>query len=239
MSAIDLAQIRALTFDCYGTLIDWETGLSGILNAWAQSVGVALRDDAVLELYGRHESAIEAESPTLLYSVVVREAMRRIASELDTTAAPEWIERLGRSVGEWPAFPDSAESLLRLKTRYRLCILSNVDHASFAGSARKLIVDFDLVVTAQDVGAYKPSLDNFHALLHRLKAVGVEHHQILHVAQSLFHDHAPAQKLGLKTVWIDRRRGKASHGSTPAPPGDTRYDAAFPTMRAFAAWAVA
>ena len=239
MSAINLAQIRALTFDCYGTLIDWETGLSGILNAWAQSVGVAHRDDALLELYGRHEAAIEAESPSLLYLDVVREAMRRIASELDSTATPEWIERLGRSVGEWPAFPDSAESLLRLKNRYRLCILSNVDHASFAGSARKLIVDFDLVVTAQDVGHYKPSLDNFHVLLHRLKAAGVEPHQILHVAQSLFHDHAPAQQLGLKTVWIDRRLGKAGQGSTPAPAVEVHYDAVFPSMRAFAAWAAA
>ena len=110
--AVDLEPIRALTFDCYGTLIDWENGLSGILNAWAQSVGVLLRDDQLLELYGKHESAIEAESPKLLYSDVVRETMRRIATGLNSEAAPEWVERLGGSVGAWPAFPDSAESCL-------------------------------------------------------------------------------------------------------------------------------
>ena len=234
-----LREVRALTFDCYGTLIDWETGLLGILNAWAQSVGVTERDDALLEAYGRHESAIEAESPALIYSHVVRETMRHIARELDAEAASDWVERLAGSIGEWPAFSDSAESLLRLKQRYQLGILSNVDHASFAGSARKLMVDFDWVVTAEDVGSYKPSLRNFRVMLDRLNAAGIEQHEVVHVAQSLFHDHAPAQQLGLRTVWIDRRLGKPGHGSTPAPPAGIRYDAAFPSMRTFASWATA
>ena len=202
-------------------------------------MGVALRDDALLELYGRHESAIEASSPHLLYFEVVREAMRRIAAAFKKELARDWIDRLGSSAGEWPAFPDSAESLIRLKKRYKLCILSNVDHASFAGSARKLIVDFDLVVTAQDVGSYKPTLQNFQILLDRLNALHqIEPHQVVHVAQSLFHDHEPAQRLGLKTVWIDRRHSKPGYGSTPAPlSAEVRYDAVFPSLRAFAAWA--
>jgi 2-haloacid dehalogenase len=241
---LDLTPIRALTFDCYGTLIDWERGLSGTLNAWAQSAGVLLRDDQLLELYAKHESSVESESPSMLYSEVVKEAMRRIATELGSVATTEWIDRLGHSVGEWPAFPDTAEALIRLHQRFQLCILSNVDHASFAGSARKLIVDFDLIVTAQDAGSYKPSLNNFHALLNRLRhELGIEPKQVLHVAQSLYHDHVPAQSLGLKTVWIDRRHHKSlgvvsSHGSTPPPPADVRYDAAFPSMREFAAWAM-
>jgi len=204
-------------------------------------VGVSSRDDELLELYGKHESAVERDSPALLYSDVVRETMRRIAAELSTEAGPEWIERLGSSVGDWPAFPDSAESLLRLEPHYELCILSNVDRLSFTGSARKLIVEFDLIVTAQDVGSYKPSLRNFEILLERLReTLGVEPYQILHVVQSLFHDHSPAQELGLKTVWIDRRHGKSgSHGSTPEPAGGARFDAVFPSMRTFAAWAVA
>jgi 2-haloalkanoic acid dehalogenase type II len=239
VSEIDLAQIRALTFDCYGTLIDWEAGLSSILNAWAQSVGVSLRDDDLLEIYGQHEAALEAEFPALSYSDIVREAMRRIGRELNAPASTEWIERLGSSVGEWPAFPDSAESLILLHNRFKLGILSNVDHASFAGSARKLMVDFDLVVTAQDVGRYKPAAANFEALLERLRdTLGIGRDEILHVAQSLFHDHVPAQRLGLKTVWINRRHRRSGHGSTPAPHPEARFDAVFNSMRELARWAI-
>ena len=237
--AMNLTPIRALTFDCYGTLIDWETGLSTILNAWAQSVDLPHRDDDLLEIYGRHEAAVEQTNPRLLYSDVVRETLHRIGNELGAPVTPGWADRLALSIGDWPAFPDSAEALLQLKTKFQLCILSNVDHASFAGSARQLIVAFDLVVTAQDVGAYKPSLINFSALLHLLAQRGIDRHQILHVAQSLFHDHAPARQLGLKTVWIDRRSGKSGFGSTPPPAADVQYDAVFPSLRAFAHWATA
>lgn len=236
---IDLSQTRAFTFDCYGTLIDWETGLKGVLNAWAVASDVPARDDQVLELFAAHEARVEAEQPRLLYSDVLREVMRRLSLQLGVSASPEWVERLGTSVGDWPAFTDSADALLRLKEKYRLCILSNVDHVSFAGSRRKLIADFDLVVTAEDVGSYKPDARNFAALIGHLRTIDISPDQVVHVAQSLYHDHAPAKRLGLKSIWIDRRHGTQGFGATLPPASQAQYDMRFTSMREFAEWACA
>ncbi len=234
---IELANIKALSFDCYGTLIDWETGLSGVLNPWAVATNLPQRDGALLELFARHEAAVEAERPSWLYRDVLREVMRRIGHELGAATPEVWAEKLANSVAEWPAFPDTAESLLRLKPHYKLCILSNVNRHSFARTQPRLQVELDLLLTAQDVGSYKPSLRNFRALLDALRGIGIAPEELLHVAQSLYHDHAPAKQLGLQTAWIDRRHGLEGSGATPAAAEIPAYDVRFASLREFADWA--
>ena len=137
-------------------------------------------------------------------------------------------------MGRWPAFPDSGEALGRLKRRFALIILSNVDRVSFAGSNTRLGVDFDLVITADDVGSYKPDARNFAALFGGLASVGVERSELVHVAQSLYHDHEPANAVGLASVWIDRRHHLEGHGATPPPTGGATYGWRFTSLAAFA-----
>ncbi len=133
-------------------------------------------------------------------------------------------QAFGESVRDWPAFPDSPGALRYLKQHYKLAIISNVDRASFAHSQAKLGVEFDVVVTAEDVGSYKPDPRNFEYAFERLNEIGVARSAILHVAQSLFHDHEPAKQLGTRTVWVDRRSGKPAGGATPTPLASVRPD---------------
>jgi 2-haloacid dehalogenase len=195
---------RALSFDCYGTLIDWRTGILQGLQPWRAWRDLTASDAELLELFNRHESATEAEHPTMLYPDVLAESLRRIASSLSLDATADECTEFGASVGAWPAFADTAIALRRLQRRYRLIIVSNVNLASFARSNRRLGVDFDLVITAEQVGSYKPARGHFDALFAQLPGLGVERSELLHVAQSLFHDHVPAKQLSLPSVWIDR-----------------------------------
>ncbi len=206
---------RALSFDCYGTLIDWETGIVQSLQPWCAWRGVDRSPTALLELYGSHESAVEREHPTMPYPDVLAHALTRIAASLDLDAGDAECVEFGASVAAWPAFTDTAVALRRLQERFRLIIVSNVDRASFARSNRRLGVDFDLVITAEDVGSYKPAIGHFEALFEQLPTLDVERGELLHVAQSLFHDHGPAQRLGLPSVWIDRRHDRDGAGATP------------------------
>lgn len=223
---------RALSFDCYGTLIDWETGILQALQPWCAWHGVDRSPGDLLELYARHESAVQSEHPTMLYPEVLAESLRRIASSLGMSANDAECTEFGLSVGAWPAFSDTALALRRLKQRYRLIIVSNIDHSSFALSNRRLGVEFDMVVTAQDVGSYKPALGHFHSLFEQLPSIGVERGELLHVAQSLFHDHEPAQRLDLPAVWIDRRHDRGGPGATPPTEVDVAWR--YPSMAAFA-----
>jgi 2-haloacid dehalogenase len=141
--------------------------------------------------------------------------------------------RFGASIGDWPAFPDTVDALRVLKQHYRLVILSNVDRHSFRQSNARLGVEFDAIHTAQDIGSYKPDPRNFAYLIEHVAVNGVRRGQILHVAQSLFHDHAPANAAGLASAWIDRRAGEG-WGATSAPPADVQYDYRFPNLKAFA-----
>jgi putative hydrolase of the HAD superfamily len=141
-------------------------------------------------------------------------------------------------VPDWPAFPDSADALARLASRYQLIILSNVHRDGFAGSNRHLRGDFAAIITAEDVGGYKPAENHFRALDATLGSLGIERSGLLHVAQSLFHDHVPARREGLPSVWINRRRGKPGWGATPQPSGDFGYDLEFGSMGEFADAAV-
>jgi 2-haloalkanoic acid dehalogenase type II len=214
----DFDGFTALSFDCYGTLIDWETGIVQALRRWADRAGVARRNEKLLHWFSAVETAVQGEhSPALLYPDVLAETLRRIGERADAPVTNADAAEFGASVGEWPAFPDSPEALRRLKTRFKLIILSNIDRSSFAVSNRRLSVEFDLIITAEDVGAYKPSAPHFDSLLESLPALGIERHELLHVAQSLYHDHEPARRFDIPSVWIDRRHEKPGYGATPAP----------------------
>ncbi len=215
----DITTFKVLTFDCYGTLIDWERGILDALGAWARTGGIPAADDAKLEAFGETESQVEAETPRVLYPEILQEVLRRLGRRWGTPVTPAQAIEFGRSVRNWAAFPDSPEALRYLQKHYKLVILSNVDHDSFAHSKRKLGVTFDLVLTAQDIGSYKPDLRNFeYALAHVKAAFGVDRDGILHVAQSVFHDIVPARTIGLHTVWVNRRKAVGGGwGATPAP----------------------
>jgi 2-haloacid dehalogenase len=223
-----------MSFDCYGTLIDWEAGLSGVLTPWARSAGLELDDEALLTAYSRHEADAEAAYPHEPYPEILARSMHALGTDLGSPVSPGDAQRLARSVPDWPAFADSAGALEALSQRFKLIILSNVDRDSFAASNERLGVRFSAVITAQDVGAYKPSPRNFSSLLAEASRIGVEDGKLLHVAQSLFHDHVPARQAGLPTVWINRRMGREGWGATPAPDDLVTPDWEFASMAALA-----
>lgn len=228
-----LGQFRALSFDCYGTLIDWESGIEAALRPLLVRGGVDMERDAVLELFARHESAQEAATPGMLYSELLGVVHGRIAGELGVAVDAAEQARFGASVRDWPAFPDSAEALAYLKRHFQLVILSNVDRASFAESNARLGVDFDAIYTAQDIGSYKPDAANFLYLIDHMADRGVAAGEILHTAQSLFHDHVPARQAGLASAWIDRRHDQPGWGAT-TPVDGAAYDFRFTSLAAFA-----
>lgn len=212
----EFSGFKALSFDCYGTLIDWETGMSVALREWADGVALSVSDGHLLRLVSEIETIVQGErSPALLYPDVLAEVLRRIGARLNARVTDEDAARFGASVGDWPAFPDSALALARLKDHFRLIIVSNVDRASFAASNRRLGVTFDRIITAEEVGAYKPRPPHFEALFRSLPEMGLDRGDLLHVAQSLFHDHEPAQRYGLPSVWIDRGHDRSDPGATP------------------------
>jgi 2-haloacid dehalogenase len=233
-----ISDFEALSFDCYGTLIDWESGLSAVLVPWARDRGLTLTGEQLLAEYAALEAAVEAERPEEIYPEVLAESMQRLGTKLRAEVTGEDAARLARSVPDWPAFPDSRDALLDLDERFRLIVLSNVDRASFAASRTWLGATFASVITAEDVGSYKPSQANFDALITEAARLGIGPGRLLHVAQSLFHDHVPAKKAGLPTVWINRRHDRPGWGATPRPPAPVTPDWEFPSMAAFAAAAV-
>jgi putative hydrolase of the HAD superfamily len=231
---LDLTAFKALSFDCYGTLIDWEAGIAAVLAPWAREQGLDAADEALLAAYADHEAAVERATSAPLYPQVLAEAFRRTGQTLGAPVSDAWAHRLGDSVPDWPAFPDSAEALARLRRHYQLIILSNVHRAGFAGSNRQLRGDVAAIITAEDVGAYKPAEQHFRALDAALPGLGVQRDELLHVAQSLFHDHVPAKREGLPSVWINRRHDRPGWGATPQPADEFTYDLEFPSMAGFA-----
>ncbi len=231
-ATLHFGDFSALTFDCYGTLIDWEGGILAALAPWRRRTGIKVDDETLLVAFGAAESRIEAAHPTMLYSDLLAEVQNHLGERFGAPATDAEAKAFGQSVKDWPAFPDSAAALSELKKRFKLVILSNVDRASFAHSNRKLGVAFDLVVTAQDVGSYKPNLAHFHVGLEKLAGLGVPKAKVLHVAQSLFHDHVPAKQVGLPSVWINRRGGIGSEGATPQADA-VKPDLEVPSMAAF------
>lgn len=225
-----LKDFKALTFDCYGTLIDWEAGILTALQPLLQKGGVTLKRDEILAAFARLESAQEAATPQMIYSELLAEVHRRLAREWNVSDDEKDAVAFGKSVPDWPAFPDTVTSLQYLQRYYKLVILSNVDRISFEGSNKRLGVTFDAICTAQDIGSYKPDPKNFTYLVNTVAGLGVLKRNILHTAQSLYHDHGPAQAAGLASAWIDRRNQQEGWGATMPPEGTPRYDFRFVSL---------
>ena len=232
MPALDFERFDALTFDCYGTLIDWEAGIGAALRAVLDPRGVAIDDDVLLETYARHEAPLEA-GPYLAYREILGRSLRGVCADLGVEPTDGEVETFGGSVADWPAFPDSPAALAGLATRFGLGIITNCDDDLFAASNARLGVTFDWIVTAQQARRYKPNPRGFELAFER---IGLPPSRILHVAQSLFHDHATAKRLGMTTVWIDRRRGRAGFGATPR--ASASPDLTLPDLASLAALAV-
>jgi 2-haloacid dehalogenase len=231
---VKLTEFEALSFDCYGTLIDWETGISAFLTSWAAKQGRHVDKEELLVGYAKYESKAEAERPADLYPKILAAALQGLAEQLGLEASADDLAQFGASVPDWPAFPDSSAALSMLQKSHKLIVLSNVDTQSFAASSARLGIPFDAVITAQDVGSYKPSMNNFEALKSKSLELGVAPGKLLHVAQSLFHDHVPAKAAGLSTVWINRRHNRPGWGATPEPQEPVQPDFMFSSMKEFA-----
>jgi len=230
-----LSDFKVITFDCYGTLIDWETGILNALQPLLTRADRAKSRDLTLESFARHEASQEEETPAMLYSQLLATVYKRLATEWGVTVSNEEANVFGVSVPNWPEFADSVEALRYLKQHFKLVILSNVDRISFRSSNERLQVKFDAIYTAQDIGSYKPSPRSFEYMIRRLKDdFALESNQVLHAAQSMFHDHAPANRFGLASAWIDRRHAMKGWGATPPPSGTPEVDFRFDGMAAFA-----
>jgi 2-haloacid dehalogenase len=225
-----LTDFKALTFDCYGTLIDWESGMVEALKPLTSRVTRELSRNDILEAHARHESAQQLQTPGKTYRDLLPIVYKRLAEEWGASASWEECVAYGRSVRDWPAFIDSAGALQYLKKHFKLVILSNVDNENFAGSNKKLQVEFDAIYTAEDVGAYKPSDRNFEYMLTKIKSFGIEKHEILHTAESMFHDHGPANRHGLASCWIYRRFDQDGFGATMHPGEMPKYEFRFDSM---------
>lgn len=209
---LDFTRFEILTFDCYGTLINWEAGILSALHRILSAHGKDLDDATMLKLYGDFE--LLAEQGTFRpYKEVLQLVVRQFADELHFTPTPQELRSLSDSLASWKPWPDTVAALRQLKSRFRLAILSNVDDALFAGTRLQLEVEFDAVITAQQAQAYKPSLKIFEFALSRINAPA---HRVLHVGQSIYHDVVPAQTLGLATVWVNRPSARPGVGAVKA-----------------------
>lgn len=227
---MQLTDFNTLTFDVYGTLIDWESGMVAGLQPLLQRTELNLSRDRILEAHARHESSQQRYTPHLQYRLLLAVVYKRLAEEWGVSVSHEECQAYGDFVKQWPAFPDSAESLAYLKQHYKLVVLSNVDNESFAYSQRKLGVEFDAVYTAEDVGSYKPAQRNFDYMLEKLGERGIDKSTILHTAESMFHDHQPANHNGLANCWIYRRHDKEGFGATMNPGDMPSVDFRFNSM---------
>ena len=224
---LDFSRFEYLSFDCYGTLIDWESGILGYVRPLLQRKGCEASDAEILNLYSEFEPR-QQQKPYRRYRAVLAEVMNDFGREMRVDIDDEEARGLADSIRNWEPFPDTVPALRRLKSRYKLAVLSNIDDDLFALTLPKLGVELDCVVTAQQVRSYKPSLSNFETLLERLQIPKV---RLLHVAESLYHDVAPARALGIATVWVNRRQGRAAAATKLT---DARPDVEVPTVAALA-----
>ncbi|NJM71166.1 MAG: haloacid dehalogenase type II [Scytonema sp. RU_4_4] len=229
---IDLSQYEVLTFDCYGTLIDWEKGVLEALQAVLQSHQIQLSEKEILEWFARFESSLE-QGEYLKYQDVLRGVVQKFGEQFGFTPSSTELNALADSIKHWQPFSDTVEALKMLKQRFKLAIISNVDDNLFAFSAKHLQVEFDEVVTAQQVKSYKPSVQNFQVAIARIAKIGIPSDKILHVAGSIYHDIVPANSLGLSTVWVNRRLGQ--EGSGAALPAQGKPDLEVPDLKSLVA----
>jgi 2-haloacid dehalogenase len=206
---LDFNRVRILTFDCYGTLIDWESGIFAALRPILAAHKKTLSDSAILRLYSELEATAEGREYRP-YREILQSVVYGFGKRLEFTTTPAQLASLPDSLASWQPFPDTVAALRKLKSRYQLGIISNVDDDLFASTAKKLEVKFDHVITAQQARAYKPSLKIFKLAQER---IGVAPEQWLHVAQSVFHDVVPAKSLGITTVWVNRPSSRPGSGA--------------------------
>jgi 2-haloacid dehalogenase len=227
---LDFSGFEWITFDCYGTLIDWEIGILSALRPVLNAHGISVGTGELLELYGQLEAEIESESqPYISYRDVLKELTRKLGERLGFLATENERESLPESLPSWRPFEDTVAALRLLKTKYKLGIVSNTDDEFFAASAKHLSIGFDMVVTAQQARSYKPARNNF---LIALKQSGAPKAKILHAGQSIYHDIIPSKALGIANVWVNRRRGQNSAGATKLAVADP--DLEVPDLRTLA-----
>lgn len=229
---IDFNRFSVVTFDCYGTLIDWETGILSALHPMFERHRISMSDQEILERYAEYETGAEA-GEYISYRMVLRTVLRRFANQFHVTPTEHDVHCLEQSIQHWQPFDDTVEALQALQTKYRLAVISNIDNDLFSITAKHLKVTFDTVITAQQMNSYKPSQNNFQEAIKRLS---VSPNRILHVAQSLYHDVAPAKVCGITTVWVNRRSGKQGFGATP--PSSVTPDIEVTDLRALVSLAV-
>lgn len=222
---LNFDDFSVLTFDCYGTLIDWETGIWQSLSPILANHHAVIDREQALQRYAAIEAELE-RGPYLEYKQILRQVLEGLGAQLGFAPTATESQHFSESVRDWPAFPDSSAALQALQRKYQLAIVSNIDDDLFAYSGRRLQTKFDFVITAQQARSYKPSLNNFQVAFER---IGQPPAKILHVAQSLFHDHVPAKALGLSTVWVNRRHDREGFGATP--PAEAQPDLEVPDLQ--------
>jgi len=226
---MDFSRFTAISFDCYGTLIDWESGLLPVLRSVLARHGQNLPDAAILELYGEFEAEAE-DGPYQSYRDVLQSVVQAFADRLRFQASSAEIRSLDESVRAWPPFPDTVAALRELRKRYKLVVISNIDDDLFAETRKQLDVEFDAVITAEQVRSYKPSLNNFQMAL---RTLAISPDRLLHAAQSVYHDVVPAHSLGIATVWVNRKSARPGVGAVRASAG--RPDLEVPDLASLAA----
>lgn len=207
---IDFQQFEVLSFDCYGTLINWENGILSALNKILYNHNIQLSDNEILELFAQQES-IQESGDYLKYRDILKNVVHDFGKTFNFTPTELEANALAESIQTWEPFPDTVKALKALKTRYKLTIISNIDDELFAYSAKKLEVEFDWLITAEQVKSYKPSSQNFERAIQRM---GITPDKLLHVAQSIYHDIVPAKTMGITAVWVNRRKGQEGFGAT-------------------------
>ncbi len=215
---LDFERFQWLSFDCYGTLVDWETGISDAVSDVLSSRDILMSRSEILALFAEVEPQIQQGGRYLEYRRVLRRVVAMIGIKLDVQFSESEMNCLVNTIGSWPVFPDTRDSLRSMKQRYNLAIISNVDDDLFAPTAEALEVELDVVVTAQQCGSYKPDHRNFDVALERM---GIEKDRWLHIGESLYHDIAPANELGIASVWVNRGHGKEGGATRPT---DARPD---------------
>ena len=229
---MDFSSFTTITFDCYGTLIDWEAGLLPGLRSILAAHGQSMPDAVILEQYGEFELLAET-GPYQSYRHVLESVVRQFGEHYGFYPTPSELGSLHESIPAWPSFPDTISALQKLAHRYRLAVISNIDDDLFAETRKHLGVDFAAVITAQQARSYKPSLNNFQLALQEL---GVEPSRLLHAGQSVYHDVIPAQSLGIGTVWVNRQSARPGVGAVRAATG--KPDLEVPDVATLAAMAV-
>ncbi len=209
---LDFNQFEVVSFDCYGTLIDWESGILPVLRQLLSNREIDLSDDGTLEMFAEFESELEKDQSNYIkYRKILQEIVEKLGQRFNFEPTETELNSLADSVKNWQPFPDTVAALQALKQKYKLAVISNIDDDLFAGTAKHLQVELDWVITAEQVRSYKPSTRNFEIAMDRM---GIAPEKLLHVAQSLYHDIVPAASMGISTVWVNRRQGKAGFGAT-------------------------